>query len=443
MKKIFHSLLAILAPMVPLTLQAQQFSQAIPDHINEIRVEDYARLMVTEGESASITSSTNTQVASVKGNRLLIGDNTNATITLPTGRSMTFVADDRSQIIFNGSFGKRPKLAVSTNDYSSAIFAGSLADSMWAVELRLSANDYSIIRSDIVLACYHFYFLAHDYARLDLACQKEKYEPGFESRIQSISQDENAYANWNYCYDDSIQNVNHEDKMRALVTKKQMVEARAARRVSEDNKKPSFWRHRDVALNFAWGFHNWGSEPLNGFGSVEGAASVRTSFNHLHLSINYPLIGTRHTGLYIGLGLDWDKYKFETPEVLFDAAGGGFVDGGQANCSSRLLTRYVVVPVTFRVDLWHDWHLSVSALPGLHWGGSHTGLRREYTTDLKEELQKDPSVNKKVNPYKLDLRASLNYEGVGLYLQVPTMSTMKEGIQELYPIKFGVNITID
>ncbi len=441
MKKIFHSLLAILAPMVPLTLQAQLFSQAIPDHINEIRVEDYARLMVTEGESASIASGTNTQVASVKGNRLLIGENANATITLPTGRSMTFVADDRSQIIFNGSFGKRPKLAVSTNDYSSAIFAGSLADSMWAVELRLSANDYSIIRSDIVLACYHFYFLAHDYARLDLACQKEKYEPGFESRIQSISQDENAYANWNYCYDDSIQNVNHEDKMRALVTKKQMVEARAARRVSEDNKKPSFWRHRDVALNFAWGFHNWGSEPLKGFAGVDGPADARTSFNHVHLSVDYPLIGTRHTGLYIGLGLDWDKYKFSTPDVVFDNLA--FRSGTDGAVESRLLTRYVVVPLTLRVDLWHGWRLTLSALPGIHWSGSHTGLRREFESDQMEGLVKDQSVNKHINPYKLDLRATLSYEGIGLYFQAATLSTMRDGCEPLYPVKFGIILTQD
>ncbi len=313
---------------------------------------------------------------------------------------------------------------------------------MWAVELRLSAYDYSIIRSDIILACYHFYFLAHDYARLDLACQKEKYEPGFESRIQSISRDENAYANWNYCYGDSIRNVDAENMMCAKVTKKQMLEARAARRMSEDNKKPSFWRHRDVALNFAWGFHNWGTTPLNGFAGVEGAASVRTSFNHVHLSINYPLIGTHHTGLYVGLGLDWDKYKFTTPEVLLDPNPTAFGDGNNDACSSRMLTRYVMVPVTFRLDLWHDWHLSIAALPGIHWGGSHTGIRREYNTDLSYTLVKDQNANKYVNPYKLDLRATLSYEDFGLYLQTATLSTMKNGFQELYPIKFGLFINI-
>ncbi len=206
---------------------------------------------------------------------------------------------------------------------------------------------------------------------------------------------------------------------------------------------PSFWRRRDVALNFAWGFHNWGSEPLGGFSGVDGPASVRTSFNHIHLSVDFPLVGTRHTGLYIGLGLDWDKYKFTTPEITFDPASAAFAEGTTQDCSSRLLTRYVVVPLTLRIDLWHDWHLSLAALPGIHWSGSHTGLRREYETSDREELQKDQSVNQHINPYKLDLRATLTYEWFGLYLQVPTRSTMKAPVQDLYPIRFGIMLTLD
>lgn len=441
MKKIFVALSTL---MLTLMASAQNlYTQTVPDQVCTIRVEEHTRLTVkpSDGEFHLLTAAT-TPVATIKGSNMMISSPANdITLLLPSGRSIAFIAEDHANLIFSGNFDKRQRLSVRTEDYASVLFTGSLADSLWAVDLNLRADDYSLIRSEIRLVSYNFEFVAKDYSRINLDCQQNKYEPGFDTRTQTVFRDEHATLQYNYCNSDTARAFSTRDSTLASITqgKLRSVEKPAA----ELEKKRSFWRHRDVALNFAWGFHNWGSEPLNGFGSVEGAASVRTSFNHLHLSVNYSLIGTRHTGLYIGLGLDWDKYKFETPEVLFDAAGGGFVDGGQTNCSSRLLTRYVVVPVTFRVDLWHDWHLSVSALPGLHWGGSHTGLRREYTTDLKEELQKDPSVNKKVNPYKLDLRASLNYEGVGLYLQVPTMSTMKEGIQELYPIKFGVNITID
>ena len=101
------------------------------------------------------------------------------------------------------------------------------------------------------------------------------------------------------------------------------------------------------------------------------------------------------------------------------------------------------MPLTFRFDLWHDWSLTLAALPGIHWSGSHTGLRREYVTDLEERTDYDQSVNKYINPYKLDLRATLSYENIGLYLQVPTISTLRSSSQELYPIKFGLFLTID
>ena len=41
------------------------------------------------------------------------------------------------------------------------------------------------------------------------------------------------------------------------------------------------------------------------------------------------------------------------------------------------------------------------------------------------------------------LRATLSYEGIGVYFQVPTMSTMRSNTQDLFPIKFGITLTMD
>ena len=321
MKKTFVRLMAFFAPMVPLTLAAQTYSQPIPDNITEIRVEDNARVMVTEGADATIASATNERVATVKGSRMLVSDNVNATITLPAGRPFTVVAEDHSQVVFQGSFGKSPSFTVRSEDYASVTFSGSRADTLRTTDLNLRADDYSRINSDIVISSLNFNFQANDYAAINLACKNKHHSSG----TGTIHINDKATIDFNICSGDTTTPFD--------ATATHLVPVKAQ---SGTSRKPSFWRRRDVALNFAWGFHNWGSEPLGGFSGVDGPANVRTSFNHIHLSVDFPLVGTRHTGLYIGLGLDWDKYKFTTPEITFDPASATFDQGTtQDPCSSR------------------------------------------------------------------------------------------------------------
>ena len=443
--------------------QAQQtYTQQVPDEVSEIRLSEYSRLMVKPTSGPMMLQTYKQyQVASVKNGRLTIpGSSTDLTLLLPEGRSIAFVAEDYSNLTFVGSFGKRPKLTVHTKDFASALFSGSLADSVWAVNISLQAEDYSQIHSEVRMMQFGFEVLPEDYAHITIDCFQERYEPGMSSRSQTVRQCPNCIVNWNYCFSDTVENVGGDTaysqyirdqrshiKQQGDSVKNDMRSRHSNSSYSYDGEQRSrsVWRHRDVALHFAWGFHNWGTSMFNGFEGVDGDAAVRTSFNNIQLSVDYPLVGTRHFGFYVGLGLEWDKYKFEANEVTLSTSTDpyAFADGGDQSCSSWLNTRYVVVPLTFRFDLWHDWSLTLSALPGIHWGGSHTGLRREYDTDLEDRTERDQSVNKYINPYKLDLRATLSYENIGLYFQAPTMSTFRSSVQELYPIKFGLILTID
>ncbi len=443
--------------------QAQQtYTQQVPDEVSEIRLSEYSRLMVKPTSGPMMLQTYKQyQVATVKKGRLTIpGSSTDLTLLLPEGRSIAFVAEDYSNLTFVGSFGKRPKLTVHTKDYASALFSGSLADSVWAVNISLQAEDYSQIHSEVRMMQFGFEVLPEDYAHITIDCFQERNEPGMSSRSQTVRQCPNCIVNWNYCYDDTVENVGSDTsysqyirnqrsrvKQQGDSVKNAMHSRQPNRSYSYDGqqKSRSVWRHRDVALHFAWGFHNWGTSMFNGFEGVDGDAAVRTSFNNIQLSVDYPLVGTRHFGFYVGLGLEWDKYKFEANEVSLSTSTDpyAFSDGGDQSCTSWLNTRYVVVPLTFRFDLWHDWSLTLSALPGIHWGGSHTGLRREYDTDLEDRTERDQSINKYINPYKLDLRATLSYENIGLYFQLPTMSTFRSSVQELYPIKFGLILTLE
>lgn len=425
----------------------QLYTQQVPDEVVEIRIEGIGRLMVKSTDGPTVLQSPSRyHVATIKNNRMTISENhANVTLLLPVGRSMTFEVEDYANLIFLGSFGKRDHLSINTHDFASATFSGSIADSMWAVNLNLRAQDHSMIYSEIRQANHNFQIGSFDYSRISVACIKTIYEPNLETRVQSISFDpENKFAQveWNYCDGDTVRPVSPQGKVFADAVQEKIDHSMAPQVQKE---KKSIWRHRDVALNFAWGFHNWGTSQFNGFAGVDGPAAIRTSFNNIQLSVDYPFIGTRHFALYVGLGLEWDKYKFEAKDITFNTAVNphGFSDGGNPSCTSWLNTRYVVLPLTLHIDLWNDWSISFSAIPGLHWGGSHTGIRRQYTSDLEDRTDYDCSINKHINPYKLDLRATLKYENFGLYFQVPTMSTFRSSVQELYPIKFGLSFTID
>lgn len=193
-------------------------------------------------------------------------------------------------------------------------------------------------------------------------------------------------------------------------------------------------------LDFAWGFHNWGTDRLNGLAGMDGDAAVRTSFNHILLTFNYPVVYSKHVALYAGLGLEWDKYKFHRGDIHFDLTAEPYhlTNGTVANSESRLLTRYVILPIEVKFNLGRHWKLGLAAIPGLHWSGSHTGLRRDITSGDDEVNIKDYSINPYIRPYKLDARISLQYRSLGLYFQASMLPAFKGSCDELFPVKFGI-----
>ena len=193
-------------------------------------------------------------------------------------------------------------------------------------------------------------------------------------------------------------------------------------------------------LDFAWGFHNWGKDRFNGLAGTDDDAAVRTSFNHILLTFNYPVLTSRRVALYAGLGMEWDKYKFHRGDIHFDQTTDPyhFVNGTVANSESRLLTRYVILPIAVKFDLGRHWKAELAAIPGLHWSGSHTGLRRDITSGDDETNIKDYTVNPYINPYKLDARIAVQYRSVGVYFQASMLPAFKGSCEELFPVKFGI-----
>ena len=132
--------------------------------------------------------------------------------------------------------------------------------------------------------------------------------------------------------------------------------------VNNDGKKRRKYSVADrTNFDFHWGFNNWGDQWYNGLMKMEGPYNLRTSFSSYQLSENYAIVMTPHTKLSIGIGYESDVYKFTDNYVSMDVTNGALMTQDQAgvdavsnvagsnlgNWSTRLVTRYVTMPIEF------------------------------------------------------------------------------------------------
>ena len=449
MKHNIISVMAAIALLAPTTVDAQQRLQPIPETVQEISIEGKQKLRIVAGDETRLeTTSDKNNIGTMRsqGTKLVVNSSgADVTLTLAPWRSIRLHAEDYATLEFSGSFDKRETLAVETEDYAQAIFLGDTTDTVRAVTLILRAEDFSRIKSDVILQHYNYELSPADYSRIVLAGLDQMDIEGAGVRSQSVSISDHGKFYRGRCTDGGTVYATEfpeDDDLTARVTvdatDRAVDFARDIANAAEKKaKKNDIWTSGDFSLRFAWGWHNWGNTPLGGFGGVQGPAELTTSMNNVQLEFNYSIIETSWMRLDAGLGMEWNKFKFTDSEVLWDATAtpNAFAIGTDPNCTSRLKTRYVTIPVTFSLGNRDGWHIELAALPGIGWTGNNTGLRHQYGNTNKE---KDFSINRSLAPYKLDVRAAVMYDGFGVYFQVATMSAFRNDCQELFPVKFGI-----
>lgn len=448
--------IAAFALLSPAAVQAQRV-QPVPDEVNEIRIEGRQSLRIVSGDENRIeTNSDKDNIARVRNGRMTISsDADDVVLRLAPGRSMTFRAEDYATIEFSGSFAIRDNLTVETEDYAQVMFVGDTTDTVRAVNIVFRSEDFSRITSDVILKHYNYLLDASDFSRIvltgmDLMESSEANNWGELILSTHINDKGKVYRGRmtaaglllktdNPKDDDIVSRVEVDATDRAIDLARDMATTLKTT-TGKRNRHP--W---DTELDFAWGWNNWGSQIGSGFNGVDGAAGVNTTFHNIQLAVNVPVINVSGFALKAGLGLEWNRYVFNTPEVLFDPTADpmAFVSGtwGAGVASSYLKTCHVTVPVKLEFGNPDRWHVSLTALPGLNWTGKNSGLRRHYNeveAVMNEHTDKDRGVNRYLNPYMFDVRVAVQYSCMGVYLQLSTLSAFKNGCQELYPIKFGI-----
>ena len=207
-------------------------------------------------------------------------------------------------------------------------------------------------------------------------------------------------------------------------------------------------------FDFHWGFNNWGDQWYNGLMKMEGPYNLRTSFSSYQLSENYAIVMTPHTKLSIGIGYESDVYKFTDNYVSMDVTNGALMTQDQAgvdavsnvtgsnlgNWSTRLVTRYVTMPIEFEYrdkGVLRNFRISLGVIPGLSFSSKNTGLKHELEQRGRNYQDSQSSVSRFINPYKLDVRLTFKRKGLGMFLQVPTLPVFIDTATKVYPIKIG------
>ena len=454
MKRNILSIMAVLALLTPATVVAQHRLQPIPETVQEIGIEGKQKLRIVAGDETRLeTTSDKNSIGTMRsqGTKMVVNSGgADVTLCLAPWRSIRLHAEDYATLEFSGSFDKRESLTVETEDYAQALFIGDTNDTVRAVTLILRAEDFSRITSNVILQHNNYELAPADYSCIVLAGLDQMHIEGGGNRSHSISlgdhgkiyrgrctDGETVYAT-EYPEDDDLASRVSVNVTDGVVT---IARDMAAGKEGKPKKKNT-WDSGNFYLRFAWGWHNWGSQPFSGFGGVQGPAELTTSMNNVQLEGNIHIARSRWFSISAGLGLEWNSFKFAESELLWDATAEPYylALGADPNCLSRLKTRYVTLPIRMHLGDKDGWHIELTALPGLGWTGKNTGLRREYGGGNGQNKVKDFSVNRSLNPYKFDVRAAIMYDWIGLYVQVSTLSVFRNNCDELFPIKFGIII---
>lgn len=441
-------LLALALLLIAPTLKAQV--QPLPDDVILLTIEDCKVVIVSDTISGIEDGIMNADagVSFQDKSMKFFGDH-KLRLHLSTDKVNTFYIRGNSEVTFQGTFHYPDVFHLIVNDLSTVTFEG-MSDTLSAKMMSFTIKDEARVnvKSRVVAEAYGF--SAKDNSRLKAFIVELAYSENRE-QLCHVSQSEHASINIKHrLYPGLPQTVDPKEAEGFFAENDDDIDfdlddlgdldaddvADLARKIKLRLNRRTW----NPNIDFAWGFHNWGKERLNGFASTDDDAAVRTSFNHIILTFNYPVVYSRRVALYAGLGLEWDKYKFHRGDIHFDQTTEPyhFVNGTVANSESRLLTRYVIMPIEVKFDLGRHWKLGLAAIPGLHWSGSHTGLRRDITSGDDETNIKDFSVNPYIAPYKLDARIAVQYRSVGVYFQTSMLPAFKGNCDELFPVKFGI-----
>lgn len=217
---------------------------------------------------------------------------------------------------------------------------------------------------------------------------------------------------------------------------------------AKERKKKGHW---DTEFTFAFGGQNWShsyfaSNAVNGKYSLDyGTAYI------LELKGQY-VFPCKWFSIELGMGYESDVLNFNQNVTYIPVGQSAYlrdinleeIEGTLISNKTKMVARYVTVPMMLNFKIGKI-HTGIGAVAGINYNNSHTGVKMEqvieYPNDKKVENYSRLNYTD-FNPYKLDFRATLGFDGIRLFFQSSMLSMIDESIENLYPYKIGMYITL-
>ena len=326
-------------------------------------------------------------------------------------------------------FGDLSLLEIRTSDYSKvSVMPNSNKDTLRINNLNLWAEDFSSIAFVIPCVGMNLRANSEDFASLHVSYF------GGTNIYRSVSD----FSKLDIDSYDGVLYIDYVDNEGDYPDIEQKVRAKVEEKTKRSNKK-------GFHLSFAWAFNNWGDAPLNGLSGMDDPYSLRTTFSSYQLALMYTPLNVKHWVLGIVVGYESDIYRFSGDTYMSvgvtsdpDVSTFYSMNLGNAKWSSRLVARYVTMPLSVMWKPTRKFGIGLAAIPGLNYTSSNTGLKHKGKSFVDNAKITDvEDISRVMNPYKLDARLTLVFANIGVFLQVPTMPVLKNMDQDVYPIKFG------
>ncbi|HBN06064.1 MAG TPA: hypothetical protein DD434_09820 [Bacteroidales bacterium] len=216
---------------------------------------------------------------------------------------------------------------------------------------------------------------------------------------------------------------------------------------SKESKKKSKKKESKVnsTLQLGYGVLGWSNRVSsidNLFASPKGQYSLSYS-DSWSLGFRYEYKFNKRWSISTGLGYESNIFRFENNLMLTDINGSKRIDFDTTSLEteSRLVARYVTLPLFVKFKVHKSFNVHVGAIAGVNFRTSSTGFKRDYEIPNAEVEERWGTKYDNFKPLKLDVQAGFGWGSVNFYAKYSVISMFKDNKEvAAYPFSVGVSL---
>ncbi len=216
------------------------------------------------------------------------------------------------------------------------------------------------------------------------------------------------------------------------------VESEKIKAQKQDKDKLNF------SLQLGYGILGWSNRVSsidNLFASPKGQYTLSYS-DSWSLGFRYVYKLNKRWVISTGLGYESNIFRFENNVMLTDINGDKRIDFDLSpiETESKLVARYVTVPLFVKFKVYKSFNVHVGAIAGVNFRTSSTGFKRDYEIPNAEVEERWGTKYDNFKPLKLDVQAGFGWNSVNFYAKYSLIPLFKDNKEiELYPYSVGVS----